>query len=101
MKKTFSLAHPKLHVDRVSDSVKNEIKKYFKRERKKTLPDDVDYWDFDCKFGHTEAEAKAVFPSEINKAIDAVVAEKQVSFYVEVLAKPGYFESKLDFDEDE
>ncbi len=101
MKKTFSLVHPKLHVDRVSDAAKNEIKKYFKRERKKTLPDDVDFWDFDCKFGNTEAEAKTVFPSEINKAIDAAVAEKLESFYVEVMAKTGYFEGKLDFDEDE
>lgn len=101
MKKTFSLVHPKLHVDRVSDSAKHEIKKYFKRERKKTLPDDVDYWDFDCKFGDTETDAKAMFPSEINKAIDAAVLAKQESFYVEVLAKPGYFEGKLEFDGDE
>lgn len=100
MKKTFSLTHPKLHVDRVSDAVKHDIKKYFKRERKKALPDDVDYWDFDCKFGNTEAEAEVVVPAQINKLIDAAVQAGLESCYVEVLVKPGYRIQKLDFDDE-
>ena len=43
MKKTFSFAHPKKKRPRVADSIKHEVKKYIKRERNKTLPEDVDF----------------------------------------------------------
>lgn len=89
MKKTFELTHPKIQYARRVEAVKNEIRKYIKRERKKTLPEDTDFWDFDCKFGNTEAEAKVVHLSEISKCIDAAEAKQLTSFYVEILAKPG------------
>ena len=90
MKKTFELTHPKIQYARRVDAVKNEIRKYIKRERKKTLPEDVDFWDFDCKFGETETEAKAIHLSEIDACINAAVAKELISFYVEILAKPGH-----------
>ena len=55
MKKTFNLTHPKLQVSRVIEAIKYEVKKYLKRERNKTLPEGVDFWDFDCRFGDDEA----------------------------------------------
>ena len=46
MKKKFVLSHPKLKVARLIEAAKHDVK-YIKRERKKKLPEDVDYWDFD------------------------------------------------------
>lgn len=89
MKKTFELTHPKIKVARMVDSVKYDIKKYLKRERNKSLPDGARYWDFDCKFGVTEAVAEKVHLKEIGKLIDETVASGATSFYVEILAKPA------------
>ncbi|MBL4911114.1 MAG: hypothetical protein JKX78_14000 [Alteromonadaceae bacterium] len=94
MKKTFELTHPKLNLARRVDAVKHEIKKYIKRERNKTLPEDVDFWDFDCKFGDTALDAKDIHLSEINKNIDAVVTQEKTSFYLEIVAKSGYRQAK-------
>ena len=102
MKKTFELTHPKIKIARMHDSVKHEVKKYVKRERNKTLPQDVDFWDFDCKFGHSEDEAKVVHLSEINKLTDNAVEQGLTSFYIEIMAKEGYRAKKTDLlDEEE
>lgn len=86
MKKTFSLEHPKINVARRVEAIKHEIKKYQTRERKKALPPEADFWDFDCKFGATEQEAVAIHVSEINKHIDAIETRGLLSFYIEVIA---------------
>ena len=65
MKKTFCLAHPKIKPDRLLESVRRDVKKYVKRERKKALPPGADFWDFDCKFGHTEDSAEVVHLSDL------------------------------------
>jgi len=88
MKKTFQLIHEKIAIDRRVDAVKHEVKKYVKRERNKTLPDDADYWDFDCKFGDTAEEAEVVHLSALNKSIDQARAKDLTSFYIEIIAKP-------------
>ncbi|MEI5639316.1 MULTISPECIES: DUF6172 family protein [unclassified Pseudoalteromonas] len=95
MKKTFELTHPKIKLARRVDAVKHELKKYLKRERNKTLPAGADYWDFDCKFGNTEAEAEPVHVSQLNKLIDKTQQEERTSFYVEILAKPAVRKSNL------
>ncbi len=89
MKKTFVLNHPKIIPARQVESIKHEIKKYIKRERNKTLPEGVDYWDFDCKYGATEQEAQIIHLSEINKYIDSGELEQGCSFYIEILVKNG------------
>lgn len=89
MKKTITLTHPKLKLDRLVDSIKHDIKKYLKRERNKTLPEDADYWDFDCKFGNTEAEAGAIHLSKINQYIDSAAQRELASFYIEIMVKPA------------
>ncbi|WP_286266648.1 DUF6172 family protein [Thalassotalea atypica] len=89
MKKTFSLTHEKIKPARLVDSIKHEVKKYIKRERNKTLPQDADYWDFDCKYGTSEQEAEDIHMKEINKSIDKAVAADLTSFYLEIMAKPA------------
>ena len=100
MKKTFELTHPKIKQARMVDAVKHEVKKYIKRERNKKLPEDVDFCDFDCKFGNTENEADNVHLSEINKYIDEAVKLEKTSFYIEIIAKAGYRQTKLAEDEE-
>ncbi len=90
MKKTFTLTHPKIKYARLIEAVRHDVKKYIKRERNKTLPDGVDFWDFACKFGNTEEEAREVHLAEINKCIDKVEEQQLESFYLEIVARPGH-----------
>jgi len=90
MKKTFLLTHEKIKTPRLIDSIKHEVKKYLKRERNKKLSDGADFWDFDCKYGHSEDKAEEVHVSALNKSIDDAVQHDLKSFYMEILAKPGY-----------
>jgi hypothetical protein len=90
MKKIFKLSHPKVKLPRLVEAAKHDIRKYLKRERRKVLPEGVDFWDFDCKFGHTVEDAKDIHLSEICKAIDEVEKVELESFYVEILIKPGH-----------
>jgi len=94
MKKTFQLSHPKIKRPRLVEAIKYEVKKYIKRERNKKLPSDIDFWDFDCKFGADEASSAVIHLSEINKAISAAEADELESFYLEILVKPGYRRKK-------
>ena len=90
MKKTFQLTHPKIKLARLVEAVKYEVKKYIKRERNKKLPEDVDFWDFDCKYGSTAEDAVEIHISEINKRIDSAEEQQLESFYLEILVKPGH-----------
>lgn len=94
MRKTFSLTHEKIKTPRLIDAIKHEVKKYLKREKKKQLPEGADFWDFDCKYGHTEDAATVVHVSTLNKSIDDAAQLELASFYLEILAKPGYRTSK-------
>ena len=94
MRKTFSLKHPKIKTPRLVEAAKSEVRKYLKRERKRDLPEGVDFWDFDCKFGVSEAEATDIHLGEMMKHIDGAEAQQVESFYVEVHAKPGHRKKK-------
>lgn len=101
MKKIFKLTDEKKHEDRVLEAVKNDIRKYVKREKKKELPDKATmYWDFDCKVGATENDAKEVLYEALIKALDAVKATGATEVYVEVMAKPVPKPLKADEDEE-
>ncbi len=95
MRKTFTLVHPKIKVPRLVDAVKSDVRKYVKRERKKVLPEGVDFWDFNCKFGATEEAAQPVHLAEMNKSIDEAEKQQLASFYIEILAKPGVRQKKV------
>jgi hypothetical protein len=90
MKKTFQLTHPKIKIPRLVEAVKHDVKKYIKRERNKKLPEGVDFWDFDCKYGPTAENAEEIHLSEINKRIDSAEEQHLESFYLEILVKPGH-----------
>jgi hypothetical protein len=89
MKKTFNLTHPKIKFARLVEAARRDVKKYIKRERKKKLPEGVDFWDFDCKFGDNAEEAEVIHLSEITKFIDKIEERQLESFYLEILVKPG------------
>jgi hypothetical protein len=99
MKKTFTMTHPKIKVARLFESVKRDLKKYVKRERGKALPEGVDFWDFDCRFGATAEDAKKMHLTEFNTYIDGAEKQQLESFYVEILAKPGHRTKKPVVDE--
>ena len=96
MKKTYKLTHPKIRVDRLVEAVKHDVKKYIKRERNKKLPEGVDFWDFDCKYGATAEDSQQIHLSEINKYIDQAEAQQLESFYLEIMVKPGRRTKKTD-----
>ncbi len=90
MKKTFPLAIEGKNPDRLLEATKHEIRKYIKRERRRSLPEGVDYWDFDCKLGATPESAAAAHVAELTALIDAVVQSGGSQFYVEILARHGH-----------
>lgn len=90
MRKTFQMTHPKIKVPRLVEAIKHEVKKYIKRERRKPLPPNVDFWDFDCRYGVDEASSEVIHVSAINKSISLAESEELESFYLEILAKPGH-----------
>jgi hypothetical protein len=90
MKKTFPLKLDGKHPERLLEATKHEIRKYIKRERRRALPEGVDFWDFDCKFGSTEADAQVAHLAELTALIDALVKSDGSQFYVEILAKHGH-----------
>ena len=90
VKKTFQLLVEGKNKDRVLEATKHEIRQYLKRERNKALPEGVDFWDFDCRFGATPDAAEVVHPAKLTELIDALAAEGGAAFYVELLAKPGH-----------
>ncbi|BBN81630.1 hypothetical protein PA25_16150 [Pseudoalteromonas sp. A25] len=98
MKKNFALTHPKLKPARLVDAIKYEVKKYLRRERNKNLPAGADFWDFDCRFGATQEQADVIKVAHINKHIDHAVSSELPSFYLEILAKPGYKTPTMDDD---
>lgn len=87
MKKTFKLDIEGKHRDRVLDATKHEIRKYVRRQRRVPLPEGVDYWDFDCKFGNSAESAVEVHFATITSLINDVAREGGTSFYIELVAK--------------
>ncbi len=89
MKKTFQLHIEGKNPDRLLEAIKNEVRKYIKRERGRDLPKGVDFWDFDCKFGTTQDAAQVVHLAQLTERMDAIAQAAGTQFYVEILAKHG------------
>ncbi|WDE98236.1 DUF6172 family protein [Lentisphaera profundi] len=94
MKKTFQLAHPKIKYPRMIEAIKADIRKYLKRNRRKTLPEGFDFWDFDCKFGAIESDAEKVHLTEIDKHINQAEKDELQSFYVEIIGRAAKRQKK-------
>jgi len=95
MKKTFPLEVPGIKPPRVIESIKHDVRKYLKRERRKPLPEGVDFWDFDCRVGPDSETPKATHAEDVNGAIDTASRDNWPAIYIEILAKPGHRKSKL------
>lgn len=89
MKKVFKLTQANKHPDRVLDSIKYDIRRYLKRERKKKLPEDAIFWEFDCKLGKSIGEAETIKASDIITSIDKAKESGWDEFYIEIIAKPS------------
>ena len=90
MKKTFPLSVPGHQPPRVVEQIKNDVRKYLKRERKKKLPEGVDFWDFNCKVGQGDAAPELKHMEEVIPAIDAAAGSGCEAVYIEILATPGH-----------
>lgn len=91
MKKTFPLKDPSKADARVLEAIKQDVRKYVKRERRKALPTGVDFWDFDCQLGLDQAPPTALHWAELIPAIEAAAQiEGTISVYVEIMVKPGH-----------
>ena len=89
MKKTFPLNIEGKNRDRVVEATKHDIRKYVKRQLRVALPEGVDYWDWDCRFGTSAETAAVVHFASITKLIDELAAYGGASFYIELTAKNG------------
>lgn len=94
MKKTFPLNVEGKHPDRHLEALKHEVRKYVRRERRRDLPQGVDFWDFDCKFGADAATAEVVHLSAITGLMDAVARAGGEHFYVEIVTKHGHRQAR-------
>ncbi|MBK5207230.1 MAG: hypothetical protein JJD98_18075 [Polaromonas sp.] len=89
MRKTYLLNIEGKNRDRLLEASKHDIRKYVKRERSRALPAGVDYWDFDCKFGTSEATAAVVHFATLTGLIDTLAQQGGEQFYVEVVTRHG------------
>jgi len=94
LKKVFKINVENKKPDRQIDSIKNEIRKYIKREKKKPLPEDKNFCSFNCKFGQTQEVSKTIDFTDITKSIDEARANEWDSFYMEILREPIFREPK-------
>ena len=89
MKKTCPLEVEGHKPARVIEMIHRDVKKYLKRERRKELPEGVDFWDFDCRVGGSIETAEVVHVSKISEAISSAPEKEWQAIYVEILVKQG------------
>ena len=89
MKKLFQLTVEGRHRDRLLDASKHEVRKYVARQRRAALPEGVDYWDFACRFGSTEADATEVHFATLIGLMDAAGKAGADAFFVSILGVHG------------
>lgn len=89
MRQTFPFANPRHKPPQALAALKSRIRKYIKRERGKSVPEGVDFWDFNCRIGKEESAAAPVSIEDLIPRLDAIAAGGSSHVYVEILAKPG------------
>ena len=94
MKKTFQLKVANKNIDRQVDSIKNEVRKYIKREKNKRLPEGFNFWSFDCKFGKSQEESSEIKFVDVIKSIDFAASENYDSFFLELVARADIKKAK-------
>jgi len=89
MRKTFSLHQDGKDDARVLDAVRLDVRKYVKRERRKTPPAGFTLWQFHCRVGTAAETATVLEVDDVVGAIEIVAASGAPSVYVEILAEAG------------
>ncbi len=89
MRKTYPLQVEGRHPDRVLEAVKHDVRKYLKRERRRPLPEGVDFWDFACRFGLSAEVAETLHLSAVISSIDTAAKEQATQVYVEIITTHG------------
>lgn len=95
VKKTFQLTASNKEPARVIEAIKNEVRKYIKREKRKTLPEGMNVWNIDCRFAKDDAEPEVIQFQDITKCIDDAAALECKSIYLELLSKAIKKERKI------
>lgn len=94
MKKTFQLHIEGRSRERLLDAARHEIHKYVKRARRRPLPEGVDFWDFECRFGPDADSAQAVHFATLTDRLNAVAQDASAQFHVEILTRPGHRQAR-------
>ena len=96
MKKTYQLTATNKEPARVVEAIKNEIRKYIKREKRKTLPEGMNVWNIDCKFAKDDAQPETIAFVDITKCIDEAAELNCKSIYLELISSPIKKERKIE-----
>ena len=89
MKKRFDLIVENKNPQRVLESIKNEIRKYIKREKRKPLKDGVDFWKIQCQFAINDEALQPIKYEDITKCINEAAESNAQSFLIELLSTKG------------
>ena len=89
MKKRFDLIVENKNPQRVLESIKNEIRKYIKREKRKPLKDGADFWKIECQFAINDEDLKPIKYEDITKSINEAAQANAQSFIIELLSTKG------------
>ena len=95
LKKTYQLTSEKKEPARVIEAIKNDIRKYIKREKRKALPEGMNVWNIDCKFAQDDAEPSTIEFQDITKCIDEAAELNCKSIYLELLSSAIKKERKI------
>jgi hypothetical protein len=95
MRKIFPLTDARHKPPQVVASIKNELRKYLRRQRGKALPDGADFWDFDCKVGK-DSPTDATHVADLIAAVDVAAAQGWEAMHVEILTKSKTRQRKPD-----
>lgn len=89
MKKTFPLQAPGKADARVLESVKDEVRRYVKREHRKPVPEGFHLWAFDCAVGPAAGAATGCALGDLNARIDDIARAGHAQVHIEIVAQPG------------
>ena len=90
MKKTYRLDLEGKNRDRLLEAAKHDTRKYVRREQRRELPEGVDFWDFNCRFGLTAETAEVAHLSALTGLMDVAAGEGKTGFYVEIVTCHGH-----------
>ena len=89
MKKTFLLTDEKKEPQRVLESIKHDIRKYIKREKRKDLVSGSNFWKINAKFGKTEDSIVEIRFVDIMKNITEASEQNWASFHIQLISEAG------------